>query len=190
MPLTFNRACMFSDGALLAPPQGSMTMDIEAESKAIEALKGAALKQRYREVLGSETKSNNRPYIIRKIIDALRASPNGSPPTSEGRGRSKPPPADRKSQPTSRPERDPRLPEVGAILERVHEGRTVRVKVLENGFEYRGRTYRSLSAVANEATGTVWNGYLFFRLTAYPKRGRAAELHPERPSRHEERRQG
>jgi hypothetical protein len=35
-----------------------------------------------------------------------------------------------------------------------------------DGFEFDGEIYRSLSAIAQEATGTKWNGFLFFNLTA------------------------
>jgi hypothetical protein len=34
--------------------------------------------------------------------------------------------------------------------------------VLEKGFEYEGRRYRSLSAVARAVTGSHWNGFHFF----------------------------
>jgi len=32
----------------------------------------------------------------------------------------------------------------------------------EDGFEYKGRIFRSLSAIAREITGTRWNGKIFF----------------------------
>ena len=35
-----------------------------------------------------------------------------------------------------------------------------------NGFEFDGEIYRSLSAIAQEVTGTKWNGFLFFSLTS------------------------
>jgi hypothetical protein len=38
------------------------------------------------------------------------------------------------------------------------------VHVLEEGFRYEDRVYRSLSAVARQITGTQWNGFLFFGL--------------------------
>ena len=60
---------------------------------------------------------------------------------------------------------DPRLPATGTLLTRDHAGVAHEVEVLPTGFEYRGRTYRSLSAVAKEITGTAWNGFLFFGLT-------------------------
>jgi hypothetical protein len=38
------------------------------------------------------------------------------------------------------------------------------VTVRHDGFEYRGRQYQSLSAIARQITGTRWNGPLFFGL--------------------------
>jgi hypothetical protein len=46
------------------------------------------------------------------------------------------------------------------------------VKVLASGFEYLGRHYRSLSAIANEVTGTRWNGLAFFGLAGKRKNRR------------------
>jgi hypothetical protein len=70
-------------------------------------------------------------------------------------------------------ERDPRLPAVGTVLEREHQGKKIRVTVLEDGFRYEGETYHSLSTVARVATGTIWNGFTFFHLAPYPKRDQA-----------------
>ena len=44
------------------------------------------------------------------------------------------------------------------------KGSTLVVKVLDEGFEYDGRRFTSLSAIAQEITGTKWNGYRFFGL--------------------------
>ncbi len=41
--------------------------------------------------------------------------------------------------------------------------------VLEDGFEYNGKSYGSLSAIAHRVTGTRWNGYVFFGLRQEPK---------------------
>jgi Protein of unknown function (DUF2924) len=62
-------------------------------------------------------------------------------------------------------QRDPRLPAT-----RAYQGRSIAVTVLENGFEYQGRSYGSQSAIAYTATGTRWNGFLFFQLKG-PDRG-------------------
>ena len=47
-------------------------------------------------------------------------------------------------------------------LSRRYRDRTIAVKVLAEGFKYEGKSYRSLSAIAREVTGTQWNGKLFF----------------------------
>jgi hypothetical protein len=38
------------------------------------------------------------------------------------------------------------------------------VTVLADGFEWQGRPYKSLSAIARAITGTRWNGLTFFGL--------------------------
>jgi hypothetical protein len=61
---------------------------------------------------------------------------------------------------------DPRLPAVGVEIARDYKGRKIVVQVREGGFEYEGKLYKSLSAIAREVTGTKWNGFLFFGLAA------------------------
>jgi DUF2924 family protein len=39
--------------------------------------------------------------------------------------------------------------------------------VLGDGFEYQGRRYKSLSAIARAITGTRWSGPLFWGLRNY-----------------------
>ena len=46
------------------------------------------------------------------------------------------------------------------------------VKVLNDGFEYDGRRFSSLSGIAGEITGTRWNGFLFFGLEKEARRAR------------------
>lgn len=52
----------------------------------------------------------------------------------------------------------------GTRLVREWRGERHEVTVLAEGFEYRGRPYRSLSALARQITGTAWNGVIFFGL--------------------------
>jgi hypothetical protein len=129
------------------------------------------LREKYAEVFGEATASRNKEHLFKKIATALQeraaaeaaaAKPTQSA-TTEGSA---------KARAMRTPgARDPRLPAPGTVLEREHDGKTIRVKVLDDGFEFRGKTYRSLSAVAREATGTTWNGLLFFHLIPYAKRG-------------------
>lgn len=41
-------------------------MRTRAQVKAIESLKGKALREKFEEVTGKSTRSNNRPYLIRQ----------------------------------------------------------------------------------------------------------------------------
>lgn len=52
----------------------------------------------------------------------------------------------------------------GTVLVREHDGELHRVMVLEEGFAWSGKTYRSLSETAFAITGTKWNGRRFFGL--------------------------
>ena len=53
---------------------------------------------------------------------------------------------------------------IGAILARDWQGRRHEVVVIEDGFRWNERSFRSLSAVARAITGTKWNGPKFFGL--------------------------
>ena len=52
----------------------------------------------------------------------------------------------------------------GTRLIREWQGRTYQVTVQANGFDYAGKAYRSLSAIARVITGTPWSGPSFFGL--------------------------
>ena len=55
-------------------------------------------------------------------------------------------------------------PIAGTRLVRDYQGVEHCVTVLADGFDYQGRPYRSLSAIARAITGTRWNGWVFFGL--------------------------
>ena len=52
----------------------------------------------------------------------------------------------------------------GTRLVRSWHGRTINVLVTEDGFEFDGRRYRSLTHISSEVTGTHWSGPRFFGL--------------------------
>jgi len=66
---------------------------------------------------------------------------------------------------------DSRLPMPGSVIVKEYGGQTVVVRVLDAGFEYCGRRFASLSAIAKDITGTKWNGFLFFGLAKESRRG-------------------
>ena len=68
--------------------------------------------------------------------------------------------------------RDARLPMPGSLIVKQYKTQTVVVKVLDGKFEYDGRRFASLSAIAGEITGTRWNGFAFFNLEKEARRAR------------------
>lgn len=61
--------------------------------------------------------------------------------------------------------RDNRLSAPGSIITKTYRGKTVEVKVLENGFEYQGKIYKSISRVAMDIVKRPISGYVFFGLS-------------------------
>jgi hypothetical protein len=141
-----------------------------------------ALQKRYREVIGEPLRSFNKLYLFRRIAWTLQAQALGDL-SERARRRAVALASDadvpaRQHIPAqlgtgrpvsglggSRSQRDLRLPPAGTLLARRFQGSDVLVKILEDGFEYQKRHFRSLSAIATEVTGTRWNGFLFFGLT-------------------------
>lgn len=52
----------------------------------------------------------------------------------------------------------------GAVITRDWQGKRQEVMILDDGFRWEGKRYRSLSAIARAITGTRWNGPKFFGL--------------------------
>ena len=73
-------------------------------------------------------------------------------------------PADRTATTVVVQTQDARLPMPGSLIVKKYKGQTLVVKVLDEAFEYEGRRFTSLSAIAGEITGTRWNGFAFFGL--------------------------
>ena len=70
----------------------------------------------------------------------------------------------------------------GARLAREWRGRTHTVVVTEDGFEYAGESYSSLTKIAHRITGAHWSGPRFFGLT--PKHEPVTEPNQNSVSRH------
>jgi len=149
----------------------------ESVSRQIQGLEGqtvAKLREKYREVLGEESRSNHKQYLVRRLAWRLQAETEGGlSERAQRRAEELARDADlrlgrpRQARiPTSRPasHRDSRLPAPGTVLTRTFQNRLVSVEVLERGFRYEGSAYRSLSAVARAISGTAWNGFSFFAL--------------------------
>src|SRR5712671_6396863 len=146
--------------------------DTHEQIKALRKLPAAALREHYGELFGEESRSSNRQFLFRRVAWRLQSLAQGNlSERARERAREIADDADVKIQPAktflagkSSSERDPRLPPVGTILRRTFKGAEICVTVLDRGFEYEGRPYTSLSAIASEIAGSRWNGFSFFRI--------------------------
>lgn len=143
------------------------------------------LRREYAQVFGEPTRSFHKEFLVRRIAWRIQANAEGGLPERARRraleiandadlrsrapgparplvGVPGPAPGGRVVTKPIEVPADSRLPMPGALLTRVYRGRTIRVRVMPNGFDYEGTVYRSLSAVAQAVTGAHWNGYLFF----------------------------
>jgi Protein of unknown function (DUF2924) len=66
----------------------------------------------------------------------------------------------------------------GSRLVREWHGRTHTVCVTQAGFEFQGKSYRSLTRIARDITGAQWSGPRFFGLTKRSAIARAARDNP------------
>lgn len=147
---------------------------------ALQELGLAELRGRYMEVYGEEARSKNLPYLRKKIAfrvqeqmegglssaakDRLEELSSTEIASETQRLERRPPLTVAPSVRRKQEGRDLRLPKAGCSISREFKGFVHEVQVLESEFIYRGRFYRSLSAIAKEITGTPWNGFLFFGL--------------------------
>ncbi|MHB9038944.1 MAG: DUF2924 domain-containing protein [Armatimonadota bacterium] len=70
------------------------------------------------------------------------------------------------------------MPVAGTRLVREWNGRDYEVICVHGGFEYDGRLYRSLTAIAKAITGTHWSGRAFFGFRPIVTRRRTMEVNP------------
>ena len=168
-----------------------MEIAIEEQIAELGRMTVTQLRQKYLEVFGEETRSNNKQFLYRRVAWRIQALAEGG--LSERahrraleiandadlrirapRRNSQDPEAYLKvSSKVSKP-LDPRLPPPGAWLERVYRGNLVAMKVRLDGIEFENRVYKTLTAAVNQATGGRWNGYKFFGLP-HPEVVRAQE---------------
>ena len=158
-----------------------MRLNIAKEVAAMKRMTMNELRARYAEAFGESTNANNRAWLIKRIAWRLQAQAEGD--LSERARRCAEelandadlrlsPPKAGAAPPAGEGTRtgilsfkgDSRLPPPGTVIVRPYKGEDLQVKVLADGFEFEGQTYRSLSAVAKAITGQHCNGYHFFRI--------------------------
>ena len=179
--------------------KGDMARNLRAELNELSRLSIADLGRRYRALTGRAAACSHRGFLLRRVAWHLQADRRGglSPEalasiqalaeslnplarraararrqggcSEQGTGND---PARHERQ--RHHPREIRLPRPGALIRRVYKGREIVVRVLESGFEYEGRQYRSLTAIAKVITSAHWNGLLFFGLVKQDKSAQGA----------------
>jgi hypothetical protein len=162
-------------------------------------MNSSELRAEYQRVFGIAPRSSNRQHLLRRIAWEIQSQAEGRLPEEvreyarriaeqtdmfrridealQKRRASPTPPEStvaprpaRRAQQGQTKQRDPRIPAPGSLLIVKQERQIVRVTVLRTGFEYAGKSYRSLTAVARQVAGRNVNAYEFFGLGAPPKR--------------------
>lgn len=131
------------------------------------------LQEKYGEVFGEPTNGRHKQWLIKRIAWRMQANHHGGlSQRARQRAREIANEADLRvmapRKPAERPEpvrSDDRLPPVTEIVRRVYKGKEYAVTVMEDGFEFDGARYKSLSSIAKVITGQHWNGFRFFNLT-------------------------
>jgi hypothetical protein len=164
-----------------------MSIDVEREWIELQRLTTRQLRQCYLETFGEAVRSNNKTWLMRRILWRWQALAEGdlserarqraaelacdadlrlmAPRPGKFRVTATPPRNAHAVNSFIAPlPRDSRLPAPGSLLTRSYRGQTIEVKVLTEGFEYQGRIFSSLSALAKEITGTHCSGFRFFHL--------------------------
>jgi hypothetical protein len=150
---------------------------LRQEIESLRKLKTKALKARYQELFQEESTSSNHQHLFRRVAWRLQAQAEGDlSERARERARQLAEDVDLRLRAPRRfwkqladgtnlnGARDSRIPAVGTVLKREHQGKMIEAMVLEECFDHNGRTYGSLSAIAHHATGTRWNGFAFFHL--------------------------
>jgi hypothetical protein len=145
---------------------------IPAHLAALKTATTLELKQQWRELFNGEPPAFNRRYLESRLAYRIQELAYGGlkPETirrleqlgEELDG------GDKKKR-GMRFDRD--RPITGTRLLREWQGTEQVITVTKDGFEWQGRPYTSLSAIARAITGTRWNGWTFFGLKNH--RGRS-----------------
>jgi hypothetical protein len=142
-----------------------MTDPIPARLVALKTTPTPELKSQWRDLFDSEPPPFNRRYLESRLAYRLQELAYGGlkPETIRRLERlGEELDGGEKRKRGIRADRD--RPITGTRLLREWQGVEQIVTVTADGFEWQGRPYKSLSAIARAITGTRWNGWVFFGL--------------------------
>lgn len=142
-----------------------MTDTVLARVAALKTSRTIDLKQQWRDLFGTEPPPYNRRFLESRLAYRIQElAYGGLKPETIARLEALAEDLDG-GDPDRRRRRAGRYrPIAGTRLIREWQGVEHCVTVRDEDFEYQGRPYKSLSAVARAITGTRWNGLIFFGL--------------------------
>ena len=137
---------------------------IPARLAALKTATTPELKAQWRELFDSEPPPFNRRYLESRLAYRIQElAYGGLKPDTIRRLEALGEELDGGDRKKSRIRADT-MPIAGTRLIREWQGVEHVVTVTADGFEWQGRPYKSLSAIARAITGTRWNGWVFFGL--------------------------
>jgi hypothetical protein len=138
---------------------------IPARLAALKTMPTPDLKQQWRDLFDAEPPTFNRRYLESRLAYRIQElSLGGLKPETVRRLELLGEQFDGGKGATRRIHLDRDRPITGTRLLREWQGVEQVVTVTALGFEWEGRSYTSLSAIARAITGTRWNGWVFFGL--------------------------
>jgi len=141
-----------------------MTDTVLARVAALKTTPTPDLKQQWRELFEKEPPPYNRRFLENRLGYRIQElAYGGLKPETRARLEALGEQLDGGNVVLRRIRADSR-PLPGTRLIREYDGIQHVVTVRTDDFEYEGRPYRSLSAIARHITGTRWNGWTFFGL--------------------------
>ncbi len=168
-----------AEGTSLETSPGAFEAAPPTETIELDCLDGDLLRRRWRSVIGRHPPKTLSPALMvriltwrEQVLEVRDVSPRSRAILAAAiRGK------DTRAETGGEPELGPiahaarpRMPiRAGTVLVREHVGVLHRVTVAADGFEWDGRTFGSLSAVARAITGVSWSGRRFFGLDRGPR---------------------
>jgi hypothetical protein len=125
------------------------------------------LRQLWRDLYDREPPPYNKPFLVKRLAYRIQELAYGGLSARAEAKLSELIEEEDQRVKGKRPARKGGRPIAGTRLIREWKGVEHAITVLADGYEYQGRPYKSLSAIARAITGTRWNGPLFFGVRNY-----------------------
>jgi DUF2924 family protein len=141
-----------------------MTSKVLARIVALKTIPIEELKRTWRDLFNTDPPAYNRRFLENRLAYRIQELAYGGLKASTVKRLQELGEQLDGGKPRVRSRRVDNRPIAGTRLIREWQGSPYEVVVHVDHFEYLGRPYKSLSRIAREITGTVWNGWQFFGL--------------------------